>query len=139
MALKVLIQWICRQIIIGMRHNVLGILLCLLSMTCAAIFRADHHMNIIAIVFEGIGMGFGVDRVTIRHSQPPNFLDFQARFYLIFCAPAHLRPWHLAGKFWHDGYFPNRERCRDEPMHDSRYIRRSPRYRKIRTRCNSVM
>ncbi len=35
-------------------------------MTIAAVGGADHHMNIVAVMLKGIGMGAGTDHVALR-------------------------------------------------------------------------
>ncbi len=63
--LEVLVELVAGQVLVGMRHDVAGVLLRLLGVAGAAVPGADHDVDVVAVVLEGVGMLLGPQRVAL--------------------------------------------------------------------------
>ena len=70
---QILVKKVIHQVPIGMRHEILPILLLFNWMAGGTVFRGDNNMHLIAVVFEGVAVLLRVQGVTLsaaRHEGP---------------------------------------------------------------------
>ena len=60
------VEGVTHEVVIGVCHEIFGVLVTFLGMTDGAILRRNDDMNLEAIVFEGVGVGVWVGKVALR-------------------------------------------------------------------------
>ncbi len=86
-ALELLVNRIFGEICVGMRHDVARVLVGLGGVAGAAVVRTDHHMHVVTVVLERVGMG-------IR----PQGMAFGAAHRHALQGFRHIGTGHLAGR-----------------------------------------